>query len=263
MRSKATFPQLTSHSQKVEEPRFTPGSSKNPYSWPTLDISMPCFLISHSQNCIHQCSFLPAQFIAFYFQDVFGIRVSQGLQRHKWPIQKQTKPSGMVKETSKGWWSSQVLTHWDAVTTPSLERARGVNNAMGVQRKLGLWKWDHVPVRHGDEENKYPNSLSSWLLISYLCFTASYLDHCGCLLNDLTSFPSTLSCCPITRPDSLRCHILSVSFLLTTFKGLSLLLILLSMVLQILSLIPLSNVLFCNSPSPSLQLASSFLSPFL
>ena len=97
----------------------------------------------------------------------------------------------------------------------------------------------------------------------YLCFITSRLDHCCSLLSDLTSFLSTLLCCPITRPVSLRCHIHCVIFLLTTFKGLSLLASLLWTVLQILSLIPLSNIVFCYSPSTLLQLASSLLPPFL
>lgn len=40
-----------------------------------------------------------------------------------------------------------MLTHW-MLSPPSLESIRRVNGAVGVQRKLGLWKWDPVPVRH-------------------------------------------------------------------------------------------------------------------
>lgn len=108
--------------------------------------------------------------------------------------------------------------------------------------------------------SKYPNFfLLVWLPVSHLCFMTSCLDHCRCPLSDLSSFLSTLSCCPISRLLSLRCP--SV-FLHITFKGLSLLFSLVLTVLQILSLILFSNVIFCNSPSRALPLAlllSSFL----
>ena len=92
-----------------------------------------------------------------------------------------------------------------------------------------------------------PTYFSLWLPISHLCFIMSCLDHYCCALSDLSSFPSTLACCPITRALSLRCFSI---FLLITFKGLSLLFSLLLTILQVLSPIPFSYVIFCNSPSP-------------
>ena len=146
---------------------------------------------------------------------------------------------------------------------------------MGVQRELYLMKWDHPPVPRGMQPllNSHeewdgvgwcvgrintPTFFSLWLPISH--FITSCLDHYCCPLSDLSSFLSPLSCCPISRPLSLRCPSI---FLLITFQGLSLLFSPVLTILQILSLIPFSNVISCNSPSPGLHLASSLLSSFL
>lgn len=163
---------------------------------------------------------------------------------------RQTKPSGMGKETSKGWGSSLVLT---TLFTPS----GGPEKAGCVEARPPISKaWECGGEVSG--ENKYPNSLSSWLLLvfhhlgpgslllppqrSNFSFHFIVLSYHQTSLSKLPQSPSDFS--------SLK------------FQGLSLLPSLLLTVLQILSLIPLSHVLFCNSPSTLPQLSSSLLPPF-
>lgn len=56
-------------------------------------------------------------------------------------------PVAWVRKPARDGRVSQVLTLWTP-SPPCLESIRRVNSAVGVQRKLGLWKWDPVPVRH-------------------------------------------------------------------------------------------------------------------
>lgn len=94
-------------------------------SLPLLYIFMLCFLSHCAQKYIHQPSFSssPTHDFSTCLSKCFGIYIHQSLQRCKWPIWKKKKiHRDKIEETIKWWGSSQVLTHWDAVITPSLEK---------------------------------------------------------------------------------------------------------------------------------------------
>ena len=146
-------------------------------------------------------------------------------------------------------------------------KSKAVKQYYGNLEKAGFpEEYSHcwTLVRHrivwGGEGISTLPSFSLWLPVSHLCFITQHLDPCCFFLNNLPYFPSTLSCCPTTKPVSLRCHIFYAIFPLITFKGFPLLHSLFLAILQILSLILLPSIIFCSSPSPFLQLASSLLS---